>query len=197
MYEIYGHPRTRTFRVFWALEEMGEPYELIEAAPRSDEILAVNPAGKVPALRTGDTVITDSTAILTYLSDKHGKLTAPAGTLERAKQDAWMHRVLDEVDAVLWTAARHSFILPEERRVAAVKDSLKWEFARNLDRMAQDIDGPFLTGDEMTIADIILVHCLNWSHNAKFDRAPQALVDYAKRIRAREVFQRAAAHIKQ
>ena len=53
----------------------------------------------------------------------------------------------DEIDALLWTAARHSFVLPADKRVPDVKDSLKWEFARNLDRITDQISGPFLMGD--------------------------------------------------
>jgi glutathione S-transferase len=114
MYTVIGKPMTRAFRVIWTLEELGQPYDLNTAAPHSPDIVAVNPSGKVPALVEDGEVITDSTAIITYLADKHGALTAPAGTMARAKQDAVTHQILDEIDAVLWTAARHSFALPEE-----------------------------------------------------------------------------------
>jgi glutathione S-transferase len=130
---------------------------------------------------------------LTYLADKHGALTYPAGTVDRALQDGLTHMVLDELDAVLWTAARHSFILPEEHRVPAVKPSLQWEFARNSARLADAIKGPFLMGDKMTIADIIATHCLNWAQNAKFEVADERLKNYAKSMRDREAFKRAAA----
>ena len=83
MYTVVGAPMTRSFRVLWALEELGQPYELIPALPQSPEILEVTDSGKVPALIEGDAVLTDSTAIITYLADKHGSLTAPAGTLAR------------------------------------------------------------------------------------------------------------------
>ncbi|GGH27594.1 glutathione S-transferase [Cribrihabitans marinus] len=193
MYHVYGVPMTRTFRVLWLLEELGEPYEASPLPPRSPEIRALNPTGKVPVLRDGEAVITDSTAILTYLSDKHGRFTHPAGTPARAHQDSLTHQILDELDATLWTAARHSFILPEEQRCPEVKDSLKWEFARNLDVMADRIEGPFLQGEEMTIADIILTHCLNWARAAKFPTGEAAILDYGKRMRGRDAFKRVAA----
>ena len=101
--------------------------------------------------------------------------------------------VLDEVDAVLWTAARHSFVLPEERRVPAVKDSLKWELSRNLDRMAARFEGPFVMGATMTIADIVLTHCLNWAHNAKFEITSERLLAYGKEMRGRAAFRRVVA----
>ncbi len=193
MYKVYGKVFSRAMRVLWMLEEIGEPYEFIDAAPRSDVVLALNPSGKVPVFQIDGATLTDSTAIMTYLADKHGKLTYPAGTLERARQDALTHCVLDEIDAVLWTAARHSFILPEERRVPEVKDSLIWEFTQNLERLEDRFTGPFLMGDKMTIADIILVHCLNWAFSAKFPIESEKLLAYAKQMRGRDAFKRALA----
>lgn len=193
MYTVYGKVITRTFRVLWALEEIGAPYKLVAAGPHSDEIRALNTSGKVPVLKVDNEVITDSTAILTYLADKHQALTFPAGTIERARQDALTHMILDEIDAVLWTAARHSFILPEDRRVPDVKDSLKWEFERNLARLSERLEGPFLMGDRMTIADIICIHCLNWAFSAKFPVGDEKLKAYGKEMRSRDAFKRVVA----
>lgn len=193
MYTVVGAPMTRSFRVLWALEELGQPYELIPALPQSPEILKVTDSGKVPALIEGDAVLTDSTAIITYLADKHGGLTAPAGTLARAQQDAMTQRFLDELDAVLWTAARHSFALPKDQRVADVKPSLMWEFNRNLNRIAPLIKGPFVMGENFTLADIVLTHCLSWAFGAKFPVNNQAMLDYGKAMRGRAAHQRVAA----
>jgi len=176
------------------LEEIGEPFELINASPHHPDILALNPSGKVPVLVDGDAVITDSTAILTYLADKHGKLAYPAGTIERAHQDALTQLLLDELDAVLWTAARHSFILPKDKRVPEVKDSLKWEFERNLERLSKRVDGPFLQGVTFTIADIVATHCLNWALVAGFPVTDKNMRDYAREMRERPAFKRALAH---
>jgi glutathione S-transferase len=156
-------------------------------------VLAYNPTGKIPVLLDGDSVLTDSSAIVTYLSDKHGKFTAPAGTVARAKQDAWTFRILDELDALLWTAARHSFGLPEAERVPAVKESLKLEFARNLERISAEMSGPYLMGEEMTVPDILLCHCGGWAVTAKFPEPPDAFKSYAKRLRERPAFQAASA----
>ncbi|MEP0154761.1 glutathione S-transferase [Pseudophaeobacter sp.] len=193
MYTVVGAPMTRSFRVLWALEELGQPYELIPALPQSPEILKVTDSGKVPALIEGDAVLTDSTAIITYLADKHGGLTASAGTLARAQQDAMTQRFLDELDAVLWTAARHSFALPKDQRVADVKPSLMWEFNRNLNRIAPLIKGPFVMGENFTLADIVLTHCLSWAFGAKFPVDNQAMLDYGKAMRGRAAHQRVAA----
>ena len=146
------------------LEELGVAYEHEAAAPRSDTVKALNPAVEVPVLIVDGVPITDSTAILTFLADHHGRLTHPAGTIDRARQDSLTQFLLDEFDANLLTAARHSFILPEELRMSGIKNTLKWEFERSqkplVDRMGS---GDFLMGDMMTVPDIILGHCCRWA----------------------------------
>lgn len=188
MYKVYGTVRSRAFRVLWTLEELGQPYELIAASPRSPEALAVNPSGKIPALQVGDDILTDSSAIMTYLADKHGALTFPAGTIDRARQDALMHQVLDEFDAVLWTAARHTATLPEDKRAPDVIETCKWEFERNAARLSDRLVGPFLMGDTMTIADLLTAHCLGWAGSAGFPAVDDKLRGYAKSMRARPSF---------
>jgi glutathione S-transferase len=131
---------------------------------------------------------------MTFLGDRHGKLTHAAGTIHRARQDSLTQAIVDEFDAALWAAARHSFVLPEDKRVPAVKDSLRWEFERSQEqfvpRMAED--GPFLMGEEMTIPDILLAHCMGWAVAAKFP-VTEPLKEHARRMRDRPAFARASA----
>lgn len=191
---LVGTAGSRAFRVLWMLEELGLPYTHVPAAPRSPEAFAVNPAGKVPVLLAEGAAITDSTAILHYLADRHGRLAHPAGTLARARQDSLTHFLLDELDSVLWTAARHSFVLPPERRVAAVKESLRWEYGRSLDALAARLGaGPFLTGAAITVPDIVAGHCLRWAEVARFPPAPAPVQEYAARLRSRPAWAAAAA----
>jgi glutathione S-transferase len=193
MYTVVGSLRTRTYRVLWMLEEIGQPYEYLGEKPRSEAVVRLNPSGKVPVLIDDGAAVTDSTAIMTYLADKHHELTYPAGTIERARQDALTFFLLDEFDACLWTASRHSFVLPEEMRLPAIKDSLKWEFERSTKFLADKLGpGPFLMGEQMTIADILAAHCLTWAVVAKFPITPQPLRDYLDRMRARPAFRRVA-----
>lgn len=190
-YKIIGSSQSRTFRVLWMLEELGLPYEHLPAAPRSTEVMAVNPSGKIPVLMDGDQPLTDSTAILQYLADRHGRFTHPAGTLARAQQDSMTQFLLDEFDAALWMAARHSFVLPEELRHAAIKDSLRWELARSQKVLVAKMkDGPFVAGAEMTVPDIILAHCGMWAEIAKFPIVEPQLKSYLKQMRNRPAFLR-------
>ncbi len=194
MYTVIGPTKTRTFRVIWALQEIGQDYEHVSAAPRSDEVTAHHMSGKVPVLLVDDQAITDSTAILTYLADKHQALTHTPGTIERARQDAVTHFVLDEMDSILWTAARHSFILPEDRRVPEIKDSLKWEWDRSVTRFMEKLgDKPFVMGDMMTVPDLIAAHCGGWAGNAKFPMEHEGFNAYVARLRDRPAFKAAAA----
>ena len=189
---VVGSVRSRTFRVLWALEELEIPYTHVPAAPRSDEALKLVPSGKVPVYVEDDgTVITESVAIMTYLADRHGCLTHPAGSPQRAQQDSLTHMILDELDSTLWTASKHSFVLPEERRVKAVKETLRWEFAQGLDRLAQRLGHPFVMGEVMTIPDILLAHCFGWAIVAKFPVEQPVVRDHFERMRARPAYRRA------
>lgn len=193
MYKAFGHVRSRAFRVLWMLEELGQDYEYIPFRAGSSEMKNVNPSGKAPALEVDGTILTDSVAIMSFLADRHGQLTFPCGTIERAQQESLVHQINDEMDALLWAAARHTFVLPEEKRVPEVKDSLKWEFTRNCERIGSRIQGAFFMGDQVTVVDILATHCLNWARSAKFTCENKELLDLADRMRARPAYQRTDA----
>jgi len=193
MYKVIGATKSRALRVMWMLEELGEAYEHVTCGPRSDEAKQYNPSGKIPALVDGDDVLTDSVAIMQYLADKHGKLTAPAGTPARARQDAMTFWLIDEMDAILWAAAKHSFVFPEEQRVPEIKDSLKSEFARAAKVLSDRLEGPFLMGDEITVPDLLATHCINWSIGAGFPNVDDKLGAWAKSMRERPAFKAATS----
>jgi glutathione S-transferase len=187
MYTLIGYPRTRAMRVLWMLEELGEPYDYIPAAPHAAEVNALNPTGKVPVFKDGDTALTDSVAICQYLADKHGQLTYPAGTLERARQDGVTQFTVDVLEGALWTAAKNSFIHPEELRVPEVKRVCAAEFAEGLRHLEHLLgEGPFVMGAKFTVPDILIAHCANWAKLAKFDLPESGSVaDYLERVWSR------------
>ncbi|MCH8467189.1 MAG: glutathione S-transferase family protein [Roseinatronobacter sp.] len=191
MYTVIGKANSRATRVLWMLEELGQGYTHVPAAPQSQGVVSFNPAGKVPVLIEDGTPITDSTAIIQYLADKHGALTFPAGTLDRARQDSLTQFLLDEFDSALWMAARHSFILPQELRQSAIKESLVWEFTNSQKTLVHRLgDGPFLMGAQMTVPDIILTHCGIWARVAKFAVTEAKLGAYLERMTARPALAR-------
>ena len=75
MITVYGEGRG--FRVVWLLEEMGLPYRLrpvdmLAGVENDPDYLAINPAGFIPALQDGDTILVESIAIMEYLIARHG-----------------------------------------------------------------------------------------------------------------------------
>jgi len=137
-------------------------------------------------LRDGEALIIDSVAAITYLTDKHGACTYPAGTPERGRQDSYLHFALDEMDSVLWSAAKATFVLPEEHRVEAIKNVNRFEFARSMDWLDARLgDGPWLMGDRFTVPDLIMGHCAGWAENAKFGFDQPRVQAYFERVLAR------------
>ncbi len=198
MYILHGKPTNRSFRVLWMLEELGVEYKLEPDDPRSPEALKFNPSGKVPILvdesLDGNPFIIDSAACIQYLADKHGKFTAPAGTIERGHQDSFTQFALDELDACLWVLAKHTFILPEELRVENIHAACAHDFARSMTVLEQRLgDNAYLTGDEFSVPDIIVGHCYGWSKMGKLPWPEEGkLADYAARLTDRDAFKRCA-----
>jgi glutathione S-transferase len=193
MLKVIGHPRSRAMRVVWMLEELGEPYELDPCPPQGAAIRVVNPAGKIPALVMDEEVLLDSVAIVTFLADRAGRFTAPAGTLARARQDAATQFCVDEVEGALWLAGRHSFVLPEDKRVPQVKETARWEFARAMATLERRLKGSeFVAGDGFSVPDLLLGHAYGWAKAAKFETPETGpLADYFARLRARPAFRAA------
>ena len=182
MYKVIGNTNTRTLRVLWAMNEIGLEYEHVQVNAQSADAKKFNISGKIPTLEVNGINIADSTAIVTYLADKYNQLTFPAGTIERAQQDSFTQFILDELDSILWTAARHSFVLPKEMRVSELKNTLNWEFARSLKVLESRMGtGPNVMGEKFTIPDIILTHIGGWARVAKFDIPDGKLRDYFRR----------------
>lgn len=162
MYTVVGNPRNRSLRVMWMLEELGQDWTLESVSPQSERMLSVNPTGKAPTLLVDGAPIPDSVAILTFLGDRHGALTHPAGSLERARQDAATQFCVDELEGACWTAAKNEFIHPEDRR-STVKPTCAWEFELAQKRLEKMLgEGPWVTGETFTLADILLAHTLSW-----------------------------------
>ncbi|MES0869714.1 glutathione S-transferase family protein [Pseudovibrio sp. SCP19] len=192
MYKVIGHPQSRTMRVLWLLEELDLPYEVVPSKPHHENVYAVNPSGKIPALIVGDEIIYDSTAICTYLADKHANLSFPAGTLERAQQDSFTNFALDEMDSILWMAAKHSFIHPEDQRVPDIKPACRFEWARSMKYLEARLNGnTWAMRDTFTIADIIIGHCAFWAKVSKFEWPEGAVSDYFSRVLARPALAKA------
>ena len=197
--KLYGYRNGRTFRALWALEEVSAQYEYIEVdlmrgEAREPWFLEMNPAGKVPVLDDGGTIITESAAICMHLAEKYpqSRLMPQAGTVERTQCYKWISYVVTELDAPLWTIAKHRFALPRERRVPAVIETASWEFRMAVKILATGLgDRPYLVGDCLTVADIIAGHTLSWAKSARLALGSDQLDCYLDSLLARDAAIRA------
>ncbi len=91
---FYTNPRSRGSVVHWMLEETGCPYrvEVLEygTTMKSPEYLAINPMGKVPAIKHGDIVVTECAAILAYLADAFPEAGLAPAPAERGEYYRWL-----------------------------------------------------------------------------------------------------------
>ncbi len=76
MMKLYWSPRTRSFTALWMMEETGKPYERVltdidTGAQKTPEYLAINPMGKVPALKDGDATLAEQAAICAYVAERY------------------------------------------------------------------------------------------------------------------------------
>ncbi len=189
MYKVIGAPRTRAIRVIWILNELGEAFELDPIAPRDAKLSAINPSLKVPILQDGADYVIDSTAICQYLADKHSKFTHKAGTIARGQQDSFTQFAVDDVESCLWTAAKHTFALPDEYRVPDVKRACRFDFDRAMTSLSERLGSKaYVMGDAFTVPDLLLGHCFGWGMSMDWKIPDGNLTDYAARIRARPAF---------
>lgn len=197
--KLYGYRNGRTFRALWALEEVGAQYEYVEVdlkrgEGREPKFLEINPTGKVPVLDDDGTIITESAAICMHLADKHlqSRLMPAAGTVERSQCYKWTSYIIAELDAPLWTIAKHRFALPRERRVPAVIETASWEFRTAVKILAADLGNrPYLVGDHLTVADILAGHTLLWAKSARLVLGSDQLERYLGSLLARDAAMRA------
>ncbi|QSX39962.1 glutathione S-transferase family protein [Shewanella cyperi] len=198
MIELYGTPRSRALRISWLLEELGIPWEFhyIDFARgdnRTESFLALNPCGKVPVIRDGELVLTESAAIMMYLAEKYGagQWLPDAGTAAAARHYQWLSYIITELEQPLWTMGKHKFALPEAQRVPAVRTTAVWEFDKAA-AIAEDWlpDSPFLLGEQIQVADILLAHTLLWATVFEQDIPPK-LAAYRDRLSARPAMKKA------
>jgi glutathione S-transferase len=198
---LYGYRNGRTLRPLWTLEEVCATYDLVEVNIMEGEGRAgwfqkLNPAGKVPVLVDGDLVICESAAICQYVAEKFPEygLLPPVGTSGRAKCYQWISYLLTELDAPLWTVAKHRFALPLELRIPDVVSTATWEFSAAVGLLEQAIeDRAFLVEDCFTVADVLAGHILLWATSARVMASGGPLLRYLDRLTSRPAYIRAQA----
>lgn len=193
MIKVYGYPKTRSLRVTWMLEEIGQDYhyQLVDMAKgesQSKEYLAVNPAGKLPAIEVDGTVIVESAAILAFLGDRYSEntLVPKAGTIERARYDQWSYFVLSELEQPLWTIGKHKFAIPKQYRVPEVLNTAAWEFQKALNILSEGLgQQEFILGDHISAVDILLAQTIRWGLSFGQKIEQQNIIGYLERMESR------------
>jgi glutathione S-transferase len=198
-FTLYHAAPSRSSITRWMLEEIGEPYDihllnLSRGDNRTPEYLAINPMGKVPALKHGDTVITEAAAICAYLADEfpRAKLNVPIGTPRRGAYLKWLFFGPSCIEAAIMDRA---FPRKEEARRAALGYG---DFDTVMDVTAKALaKGPYLMGDQFTAADVIIGSTLRWGVMFKMLPERPEFTAYADRLAARPALQRAEAQDKE
>ncbi len=191
---FYTHPMSRGRMVRWMLEETGQPYqtEIIQYDKvKSPAYLAINPMGKVPALRHGDTVVTEGAAICAYLADAfpEAKLAPPPGSALRGPYYRWLFFVAGPFEAAVTNKAMN-FVLPEGKQRMAGYGS----FADVMDTLEQAVaGGGYLAGSDFTAADVYVGAQIGFGLMFNSIEKRPAFEAYWQRLRQRPAQQRAAA----
>jgi len=190
---FYTNPRSRGRIVRWMLEEVGQPYrtEVLEygTTMKAPAYLAVNPMGKVPALRHGDTVVTEAAAICAYLADAFPQagLAPPANDRLRGPYYRWLFFAAGPIEAAV-TNKTFGFVAPPERQGTLGYGS----FERVMNTLDAALSGGnYLVGDKFSAADVYLGSQIGFGLLfGTFEKRP-AFERYWQRISARPAYARA------
>ena len=195
---VYGIVSLRAMRVHWALAELDLPYRTERVESRSgqtleDDYTRLNPRQKIPVLRDGGFVLTESAAIVTYLGEKYrdGPVRLVPEALEcRARYFEWLSLITMELDATsLYVLRRHEGLPEIYGEAPAASTACRAYFDKQLAAAAVELeDGrPHLLGEGFSGADILMTTCLDWAIHYGLG-LPQIFTTYRDRITARPAY---------
>lgn len=170
MLKLYYSPGACALASHIAFEEAEAKYEAVKidlkkGEQKAPEYLAVNPAGVTPALVTGQGVLTENTVIMRWIADLHpDKDLVPADDFERARMTAFNVWASASLHPALGRLLFSRPALEGEAREAALRNAL------DKLRLAEDhlLQGPWVMGEQYTVADGYLSVFTRWSRQAGF-----------------------------
>jgi glutathione S-transferase len=190
---FYTNPMSRGRVVRWMLEEVGQPYrtEILDypTAMKAPEYLAINPMGKVPALKHGDAVITETAAICAYLADAFpaARLAPPPGDRLRGAYYRWLFFAAGPLEAA-WTNQVLGVAIPEDKERMVGYGN----FATVLDVLENLLSGcQYVAGDTFTAADLYLGAQLWFGTSFGMIEKRPTFMQYVGRLTGRAAFARA------
>lgn len=161
---FYTNPMSRGRIARWMLEEVGQPYrtEILDygTTMKSPAYLAVNPMGKVPAIKHGDVVVTEAAAVCAYLADAFPQagLAPPADSPSRGAYYRWLFFAAGPVEQAV-TSKSLGWEVPEGRSAMAGFGSM----ADVLNGLEHAVKGrKYIAGDSFTAADLYVASQLGW-----------------------------------
>jgi glutathione S-transferase len=193
---FYTNPQSRGRIVRWMLEEVGQPYrtELLDYAStmKAPEYLAINPMGKVPAIKHGEAVVTEAGAICAYLADAFPQagLAPPLGDVRRGPYFRWLFFTAGPMEASV-TNKSLDVVVPPERKPAVGYGSFEEVFDAAETALR---NGPFILGDVFSAADVYFGSALGFflqfgslEPRPAFSAYVERLMSRPAAIRAREI----------
>jgi glutathione S-transferase len=192
---LYHAVPSRSMVTRWMLEEVGEPYDvqmlsLANGENRAAAYLAINPMGKVPAVRHGDVVVTENAAICAYLADAFPKagLNVPIGDPRRGAYLKWLFFGPSCIEPAMTDRA---YPRKEEPRRGALGYG---DFETTMNVAAKAVSaGRYLMGDQFTAADVVIGSTLRWGTMFKLIPERAEFAAYLGRLNEREALKRADA----
>lgn len=187
---LYTNPMSRGRIARWMLEEIGQPYrtEYLDfgTTMKAPEYLAVNPMGKVPAIRHGDTVVTEGAAICAYLAETFPRAGLAPTAAERGNYFRWMFFAAGPMEMAVTNRAL-GFEIPTERLRMAGCGSLDHVF----DTLERAVSAsPFIAGDRFTAADVYVGSHVGWGLAYGTIEKRPAFIDYWSRVSDRDAYRR-------
>jgi len=191
---FYTNPMSRGRIARWMLEEVGCDYETVVldygTTMKGPEYLAVNPMGKVPAIRHGETVVTEGAAICAYLADAFpdAGLAPPPGNPMRGPYYRWLFFAAGPVEAAV-TAKSLGLLAPADKARMAGYGTFE-ETIGALERAVSQ--GPYICGEQFTAADVYVGSQIGWGMMFGSIEKRGVFEEYWGRLSAREAFRRAS-----
>jgi glutathione S-transferase len=188
---LFTNPMSRGRIARWMLEEAGVDYETraLGYGPdmKSPDYLAINPMGKVPAVKHGDRVVTECAAICAYIADAFPQAGLSPALTDRADYYRWLFFAAGPLEAAV-TNKSLEVAVPDDKQgfvgygnFNAVMTTLATALSR----------GPFIAGDQFTAADVYVGAQVLWGLQfGTFEQRPE-FAAYAKRLADRPAYKRA------
>jgi glutathione S-transferase len=188
-----GRGLARDMRVRWALEEVGQPYEvrlLSFSEMKQPAHLALHPFGQIPTYEEGDLALFESGAIVFHVAERHAGLL-PDDANARARAITWMFAALNTVEPPIFDRTLTTVLDRDkawyEQRLRVVEDRIRERLGELSSRLgdADWLDGAFSAGD------ILMVTSLRWLKGSDILEEYPNLSAYVARGEARPAFKRA------